>query len=71
MKCKVCGKRLSFKAENRYEIRQVPKGLRMLVENAVIYEAFDCTKCGCQNIVNVREEVVFNDVEERIDDANR
>jgi len=48
MKCKVCGKRLDLKAKYRYEIREVPKGLRMLVENAVVYEAFDCPKCGCQ-----------------------
>lgn len=57
MKCKVCGKRFSAKAKNRYEIVKDPKGLRCLVEDVVVYEAFDCPKCGCQNIVNVREDV--------------
>ena len=61
--CKVCGKRLNLKAENRYEIREVPKGLRVLVEGAVVYEAFDCPKCGCQNIVNIRKEVIYKDIE--------
>jgi len=63
MKCKVCGKKFNLKAENRYEIREVPKGLRMLVEDAKVYEAFDCPKCGCQNIVNIRKEVIFKDIE--------
>ena len=70
MKCKVCGKKLNLKSENRYEIREVPKGLRMLVEDAVVYEAFDCPKCGCQNIVNSRKEVVFKDIESEVKNAD-
>lgn len=70
MRCKVCGKKLNLKAENRYEIREVPKGLRMLVEDAKVYEAFDCPKCGCQNIVNVRKEIIFKDIESEVQNAD-
>lgn len=53
-KCKVCGKWFILSAENKYTI---PK---RNIENMIVglyscYEAFDCPKCGCQNIVNIRE----------------
>lgn len=53
-KCKVCGKRFILSAENKYTIPR-----REICDMAVVlhscYEAFDCPKCGCQNIVNIRE----------------
>ena len=55
-KCKVCGKRLRLLKENKYEIVQKPVGMNVLTQGTKIYEAFDCKKCGCQNIVNIREE---------------
>ena len=55
MKCKVCGKRLLLKSDLRYEITKYPVGLNVLVENPTTYECFDCSHCGCQNIVNIRE----------------
>ena len=56
MKCKVCGKRMRLNAKDRYDVVVYPVGVNCLVEGAKHYEAFDCPKCGCQNIVNVREE---------------
>ena len=55
-KCKVCGRRLRLLKENKYEIVQKPVGMNALTQGTKIYEAFDCIKCGCQNIVNIREE---------------
>ena len=46
-RCKVCGKRLNFDKAKRYEIKKT--------SITKTYEAFDCEKCGCQNIVNIRE----------------
>ena len=54
-KCKVCGSYMRLCSKNRYEITKEPVGLSCLVAGPVIYEAFDCPKCGCQNIVNIRE----------------
>lgn len=61
MKCKVCGKRFKALKENRYEAIKRPSGINIIVEDSIIYEAFDCPKCGCQNIVNIREEKINND----------
>lgn len=55
MKCKVCGKRFKLLKENRYEVVKIPVGLNCLTEGSVTYEAFDCPRCGCQNIVNIKE----------------
>ena len=60
MKCKVCGKHMNLNKKNkyeivkdRYEILEPTKGF----VSQIIYEAFDCPRCGCQNIVNVREDM--------------
>ena len=54
-RCKICGKRLNFDKAKRYEITKDPVGLQWLTEAPKTFEAFDCEKCGCQNIVNIRE----------------
>lgn len=52
MKCKVCNKRFKPLAENRYEVATLaPAGLL----GVQTVECFDCPRCGCQNVVNVRE----------------
>ena len=56
MKCKVCGKKFGLTADKRYEVVKRPTGLACLTVSPVTYEAFDCPHCGCQNVVNVREE---------------
>ncbi len=55
-KCTVCGKRFRLLAKNRYEIVKSPVGLAALTQETVYYNAFDCPKCGCQNIVGVVEK---------------
>ena len=54
-KCKICGAKMKLTVDRRYEITKIPVGLMALTEPAITYEAFDCPKCGCQNIVNERE----------------
>ena len=56
MKCKVCGKKFKLTADKRYEVVKRPVGFSCLTTAPVTYEAFDCPHCGCQNVVNVREE---------------
>lgn len=55
LKCKVCRKWFKLKTEDRYDIVKSQTVIGALMEVPVVYEAFDCPKCGCQNIVNVRE----------------
>lgn len=56
MKCKVCGERLRLDKECRYEVVKVPDTMGVLLGcKREVFEAFDCSKCGCQNIVNVKE----------------
>lgn len=55
MKCKVCGKLIILKKEDRYEIkreRTIAEALSSYEPN--ILECFDCPSCGCQNVVNKR-----------------
>lgn len=56
MICKVCKRRFTARKENRYTITK-QKELTDLILNKsqIILECFDCPKCGCQNIVNIRE----------------
>lgn len=56
MKCKVCGKRFKLLRENKYEVIKRPVGINIMTESPTIFEAFDCPVCGCQNIVNVKED---------------
>ncbi len=55
-RCKVCGRWMRLKKENRYLVTKRPTGLNILCEAPTVYECFDCPTCGCQNIVNVRED---------------
>ena len=54
-KCKVCGKKLTLRSDLRYEVTRTPVGFNCLTEGPITYDAFDCPKCGCQNIVGIRE----------------
>jgi transcription elongation factor Elf1 len=54
IKCKICGKRFLPLAENRYEVED--KSLAgLLVSKAEIMEMFDCPRCGCQVLANLRK----------------
>jgi DNA-directed RNA polymerase subunit RPC12/RpoP len=55
MKCNVCGKRFRLKKENKYEVKEI-NILREIANPGVVSEAFDCPRCGCQNIVNERRK---------------
>lgn len=59
MICKVCKRRFVANKNDKYlvqEARSITDTIMMTVP--VTYEAFDCPKCGCQNIVNVRKPEV-------------
>lgn len=58
MKCKICGKRFKLIKENRYLATENTGVLAAMTKPPKIFEAFDCPRCGCQNIVNIREETV-------------
>lgn len=60
MRCKVCKRRFTPKKENRYTIikqKDLSEKIADLILNRqqMILECFDCPKCGCQNLVNIRE----------------
>ena len=57
IRCKVCNKLFIAKSKNKYLITKAPTLAEALIcQSSKIFECFDCPKCGCQNIVNVREE---------------
>lgn len=55
MICKVCKKFFIPHKEQKYMVKKRPEGILALTTPSTIYEAFDCPRCGCQNIVNQRE----------------
>ena len=63
-KCNVCGRRFRLLAKNRYEVVVTPVGLNCLTQGTVYYNAFDCPRCGCQNIVGVIEKVNIKDIKD-------
>ena len=55
IKCKICGSKLELKKENKYLVLE-NKGITEIFNNGnTYYECVDCSKCGCQNIINIRE----------------
>lgn len=68
MKCKVCGKRFRPTKEKIY----LAKGRTSLADvfkaPAPTMECFDCPKCGCQIMANIREEKV---IKERSEDVKK
>ena len=58
MKCKVCGKRYKAIAANKYIAIEKIGALEGLTKAPKTFECFDCIKCGCQNIVNIREGLI-------------
>lgn len=64
-KCNACGRRFRLLAKNRYEVVKSPVGLECLAKGTVYFNAFDCPRCGCQNIVGVIEKKKVRDIEEQ------
>lgn len=55
MKCRVCGKRFKALKEDKYIVVEKIGAFEGIARAPKVYECFDCKKCGCQNIVNIRE----------------
>lgn len=72
MKCKVCGKRFKLRAEDKYDVRKSASFGDVLSGKATstVYECFDCSHCGCQNIVNVREKEISKVKEKKVGENN-
>ncbi len=58
MICKVCKRRFVANKNDKYLAQKARSITDDIMTAPVTYEAFDCPKCGCQNIVNVREPEV-------------
>ena len=59
-RCKVCGSFFRLLAKNRYEVKMIPEGIPCLTSRVTYYNAFDCPKCGCQNLYGT---IIKNNVE--------
>lgn len=63
-RCKVCGSFFRLLAKNRYEVKMIPEGIAWLTSGVTYYNAFDCPKCGCQNLYGpIIKNIIKNNVE--------
>lgn len=53
-KCTVCGKLMRLNKVDKYDVVKKAVGLQTIVEADTLFEAFDCPRCGCQNLLNIR-----------------
>ena len=68
LKCKVCGKKFIPRKDKKYEIKRRSENMMMdMFNRPVIYECFDCPRCGCQLVVNVRETETILEIKESED----
>ena len=51
-KCSVCGRRFEIRKENTYRAFK-PGGITFVRS---VFDAVDCPHCGCQHLLNIREE---------------
>lgn len=56
IKCKVCGHAFHAHAGLRYEAKLKPDSISPLSKSVEVAECFDCPRCGCQKIVNIRHQ---------------
>lgn len=59
MKCKVCGTKFKPKKEDKYIVK-VTKRTSMVTADIETYDAFDCPKCGCQQLAGLRHLEIPN-----------
>ena len=54
MRCKICKKIIKFEKEKKYTV-EIGNVADKILNNCKVYEAIDCPKCGCQNLLGIRE----------------
>ena len=57
-RCKVCGMPLVVRKDRLYYVQRGTGLMDAITKSKTMYEAFDCMRCGCQNIVGIRETLV-------------
>jgi len=53
IKCKVCGTKFKPQKSNKYTVKIV-KRTSFVTADVEYYDAFDCPKCGCQQLAGLR-----------------
>ena len=64
MKYKTCGYEFDLNKDNHYVARNnITSGLSTIVNNDEVglFDAFDCPKCGCQNLMQDRKRMIKQD----------
>lgn len=61
MKCSVCGKRFDIKKENTYTVDMTIDNVFSALTKQAVYDAIDCPKCGCQQLLKERKPTCKQD----------
>ena len=54
MKCCVCGMRFEPRKEAVYQVTESLSVAQVLTDAAKTFDAMDCPRCGCQQVLKVR-----------------
>ncbi len=55
MECKVCGTRIKPAKDEIYAATERLTPMELLTSKARVFDAIDCPRCGCQNLLAIRE----------------
>lgn len=70
IKCKVCGHRFEPKKDRTYLVHHELTPFQALSATAMVQDAIDCPKCGCQHLLAVRLPKWNDLVEEGVEKEN-
>lgn len=61
--CNICGEEIQLDASKRYIASHYN-----FLKGTEKYECIDCTKCGCQNVLQIRYDELHPDTEKKIEE---
>ena len=66
-KCSVCGTKLLPQKESVYKVVEAVTALESLAKSRHVYDAIDCPRCGCQEVLKIRMPLYVEEEKEGLE----